>query len=196
MGKSFSRRNFFRLRFGDISEVLGETFAVKPESGEAVPEKARIRPPGALVGEDAFSTACDRCRLCSEACPYGVILHEGVASDKDEGLPYLDVEKNPCHWCPTMDCLNACPTGALAYGDDGEVAPIAKVSLNETTCLNSSGILCDTCSYRCPQDVRAIRIINRAPQLDLDACVGCGLCVFHCDSEPTSFTVNPLNDET
>lgn len=196
MAKQFSRRNLFRLRFDDLSELVSESLKAPKEDAKKEQEKEwRIRPPGAISDSDAFASACDRCKLCSEACPYGVILHEGVTSDEDEGLPYLEPQENPCRWCPSMACIEACPTKALAFSENGKVPPIAKVSLDLATCLTQQGILCDTCAYRCPASVKAIRMAGRSPIFNPGACVGCGLCVYHCDSEPSSFTIYRLNNE-
>ena len=189
MGKQFSRRNLFRLRLGDLSELARETLGASGEEIDSKEPELYIRPPGALAIEAAFLKACDRCRLCSEACPHGVIRHLGVADGPLEGSPFLQPESNPCRWCSDMPCNNACPSGALAFQEDGSVAPIAKASLNRSACLTESGILCDTCSYRCPQSIRAITMSGRSPSLNVDACVGCGLCAYYCDSEPSSFTV-------
>lgn len=189
MGKGFSRRNLFRLRLGDLSDLARETLSSDVKGNASTEEASYIRPPGAASDDDCFLSACDRCRLCSEACPYGVIKHSGVVDGALEGAPYLEPEKNPCRWCSDMPCIDACPTGALSFREDGSIAPIAKAKLNKGTCLTQEGILCDTCSYRCPQSIRAITMVGRAPVLDVGKCVGCGLCAYYCDSEPSSFTI-------
>ena len=189
MAKEFSRRNLFRLRLGDLSELARETIGASEEEPDSEAPPSYIRPPGALADEMAFLEACDRCTLCSEACPHGVIRHLGVADGLLEGSPFLQPETNPCRWCADMPCIRACPSGALAFQEDGSVSPIAKAKLNKGTCLTESGILCDTCSYRCPQNIRAITMSERSPKLDVNQCVGCGLCAYYCDSEPSSFTI-------
>jgi len=90
-----------------------------------------------------------------------------------------------------MDCIRACPTGALAFGEDGSVAAIGKAVLDLSTCLTREGILCDECVTVCPSEVKAMRSAGREPVLDEDLCVGCGLCVFHCPSSPTSIRITP-----
>lgn len=190
MGKQFSRRNLFRLRLGDLSDLARETIGSSEEVIDSEAPIRYIRPPGALSDDAAFLGTCDRCQLCSEACPHGVIQHLGVVDGPLEGSPFLQPEINPCRWCSDMPCIRACPSGALSFQEDGSVAPIAKAKLNKSTCLTESGILCDTCSYRCPQGVRAIRMSGRSPELSVDQCVGCGLCAYYCDSEPSSFTVD------
>ncbi len=192
MAKKFSRRNLFRLRWGDLSDLAGETLRRPAEESETEEEEDFIRPPGASSDDALFLSACDRCQLCSEACPYDVIKHSGVVDGEMEGAPYMEPEVDPCRWCSDMPCIKACPSGALSFQEDGSVAPIAKVKLNMNTCLTQDGILCDTCSYRCPQSVRAIKMVGRSPQLDVDKCVGCGLCAFYCDSEPSSLTIEQL----
>ena len=73
--------------------------------------------------------------------------------------------------------------------------PIAKVSLDLDKCLNTHGTLCDTCSYRCPAHVHAIRMVSRRPVLDTDRCTGCGMCIHYCDAEPAAFSLVFLDEE-
>ena len=112
-----------------------------------------------------------------------------------EGTPFLEPALAPCHWCPDMPCIAACPSGALRAPEGTPVPPIAKVALDLDRCLNTLGTLCDTCSYRCPSDIRAIRMIQRRPVLDLDRCTGCGMCVYHCEAEPSAFDLVYLDSD-
>ena len=69
---------------------------------------------------------------------------------------------------------------------------LCKKNLHLDECLTSEGILCDTCAQFCPSEVKAITMIRRAPVLDRDRCVGCGLCVYYCESDRQPLTVEPL----
>lgn len=183
MGQGISRRQFFRL---DLGAILSGARA-----GEA---PAPIRPPGALP-EPAFAAACGGragCRRCAEACPYGAIGYLGPDAGAAEGTPCMEPETSPCHWCPTMDCIAACPTGALRLGPGGSPRPIGTAHLDLAACLTAQGILCDACATACPREVRAVTVrFGRAPVLDADKCVGCGLCAFHCAAEPRAVAIVP-----
>ena len=181
MSDSISRRQFFRL---DLRAIA---------SGVRAADRPAIRPPGALPTEAAFVEACDGCRKCSQACPYDVILHLGPDAGTGEGTPYLDPEEAPCRWCASMDCVQACPTGALRLQAGEAPAPIAVARLQMDACLNSQGTLCDECATACPANVRAIRVrFGKMPELDPDACVGCGLCAWHCAAEQKALIIEPL----
>ncbi|NNC87453.1 MAG: 4Fe-4S binding protein [Akkermansiaceae bacterium] len=186
----FSRRQLFKLRLGDLSREVGRAVSGDGGEEEGVPF---IRPPGALEDEDAFLDTCERCHACAGACPYDVVRLFGPAFGPLEGTPFLEPAVAPCHWCEDMPCITACPSGALAREDGGAVPPIAKVSLDLDKCLNTTGTLCDTCSYRCPDTIRAIRMVRRRPVVDLDRCTGCGMCVYHCDAEPSAFEIVHLD---
>jgi ferredoxin-type protein NapG len=183
----FNRRQLFKLRLGDLSREVGRALggADESEDGEAVPF---VRPPGALADEEAFLAACERCHACADVCPHDAISPFGPAFGKLEGTPFMEPATTPCHWCEDMPCINACPSGALHLGESGAVAPLGKVALDLDRCLNTQGILCDTCAFRCPGHIKAIRMVQRRPVLDLDQCTGCGLCIFHCEAEPGAFT--------
>jgi ferredoxin-type protein NapG len=88
-----------------------------------------------------------------------------------------------------MPCIKACPSGALHQEEGVSIPPVGKVSLNLDLCLNTQGILCDTCSFRCPTHIKAIRMIRRKPVLDQDRCTGCGLCITHCEAQPSAFSL-------
>ena len=148
-----------------------------------------MRPPGALADEEVFLATCQRCGKCAEACPYGVIELLGPAAGRAEGTPVLEPAENPCRWCDSMDCVNACPSGALSLESDGNARPIGKATLHLDRCLTSQGILCDECAAVCPASVRAIRMVGRQPQLDEEVCVGCGLCAHYCASEPVAIDI-------
>lgn len=181
----FNRRQLFKIRLGDLSREAGK--AMSSTGSEEEQEQPFARPPGALESEDDFLNTCERCGACAAACPHQIVRKFGPTFGPLEDTPFLEPESAPCHWCEDMPCIEACPSGALRRDDP--VPPIAKVSLDRDQCLNSIGTLCDTCSYRCPSHIRAIRMARRFPVVDLERCTGCGMCVYHCEAEPTAFTI-------
>ena len=185
----FSRRQLFKLRFDDLTREIGDAVGPKKDSGESTTPEAQkfFRPPGASAIEEDFLSACERCHACADACPYECIDDFGPAAGRLEGTPFIDPRTVPCRWCEDMPCIKACPGDALQERPDQTVQPIGKVALDLKKCLNSEGILCDTCAYRCPTHIKAIRIVNRMPVLDLERCTGCGMCVYFCEAEPSAF---------
>ena len=184
MSTNLSRRQLFKIKLGDLRTLVEEK-----DDARQIP---LFRPPGALE-EAMFLQTCERCHACADACPYDVIQICGPASGSLEGPPQLTPGSEPCRWCPTMPCIDACPSGALSVGKSSAVAPIGKVHLNLDQCLTTEGILCDTCSVFCPDEINAIQMVKRSPVLDRDRCVGCGMCVFYCDSDKQPLTLEPFS---
>lgn len=169
-----------------------------PAAEHPVESISIIRPPGALSPDSDFLAACERCHACADACPHdGVIQTFGPSHGANEGSPFLTPREAPCRWCFDTPCISACPSDALQIPksdsqDPEPLAPIAAAVLDLDTCLNSQGTICDTCALMCPPHVKAIKMINRQPQLDAELCTGCGMCAYYCESEPGSITIVPL----
>jgi len=78
----------------------------------------RLRPPGALE-ENKFLAACIKCGQCVQVCPVEAI-HLG---DLDEGfgvgVPFINARTQACDFsCDAVQCVLACPTGALSHDVD------------------------------------------------------------------------------
>ena len=81
-----------------------------------------MRPPGALKNlknEQKFLAACIKCGQCVQVCPVNAIkladLDEGVGL----GVPYIDAREQACDFsCDGLQCVLACPTGALTHDLD------------------------------------------------------------------------------
>lgn len=166
-----------------------------------------LRPPGA--GEDKdFLAACIRCGQCVFACPTDVLHLAGPASALSAGTPYLNSRENPCNLCEGLDqleCIQACPTDALAWGP--EVAeldlydrlPTIRMGvavIDKETCLAWNEQICRSCLHACPFPDVAISLdeMNRAYIVE-DACIGCGLCDYACLTEPSSIRIVPKGME-
>ncbi len=189
MAAEFSRRNLFRLKPTDLAQLWVQSRRAASEEGQT---QARcIRPPGAAPVEADFLSACERCHKCIEACPFDAIHALGPVAGRAEGTPFLTPESRPCHWCPDMDCIRACPSGALRFGENQNVPPIAVAIIHPDRCLVSQGVLCDTCAVRCPTDLEAIRMQGRFPVLDAERCTGCGLCAHYCEADPGAISIRP-----
>ncbi len=85
-------------------------------------DSCRLRPPGALkdiCDEQKFLASCIKCGQCVQVCPVNAIkladLDEGVGI----GVPYIDAREQACDFsCDGLQCVLACPTGALTHDLD------------------------------------------------------------------------------
>ena len=137
------RRDFIRsslLAVGFVSLSLTGLLPVVRGSS------ARLRPPGALkttLDEQEFYAACIKCGQCVQVCPVNAIkladLDEGVGI----GVPYIDAREQACDFsCDGLQCVLACPTGALTHDLDYPADTrmgFARMD-NPKTCLATMGL--------------------------------------------------------
>ncbi|HMN71108.1 MAG TPA: 4Fe-4S dicluster domain-containing protein [Rhodoblastus sp.] len=75
----------------------------------------RLRPPGALDEED-FLAACIKCGQCVQVCPVNAIRLGDIDQFLGNGVPYIVARAQPCDFsCDAVQCVLACPTGALSH---------------------------------------------------------------------------------
>jgi ferredoxin-type protein NapF len=135
--------------------------------GEFSGRDMALRPPWALR-KRKFVQCCTRCDACSDACPTGIIVRG------QGGFPEVDFSRGECTFC--ADCVRACEAGALRYAAGAAWSVKAAIG---TACIALKQVVCRCCGDAC--DARAIRFKLRAggvavPELDTDACTGCGAC--------------------
>ncbi|MGE0080552.1 MAG: 4Fe-4S dicluster domain-containing protein [Thiohalomonadaceae bacterium] len=76
---------------------------------------ARLRPPGAL-NEDDFLASCIKCGQCVQVCPVQAIELGDIDDGFGIGVPYIAPRDQACDFsCDAVQCILACPTGALTY---------------------------------------------------------------------------------
>ena len=148
-----SRRGFLR---GRVRAVAAET-----------------RPPWALDEHD-FISACTRCDACIDACPTSILIRA------DGGYPAVDFSRGECTFC--SECVTRCEPRALSRRSPDALPWVLKAKIGPA-CLAESGVECRICGENCPTG--AIRFRPRLggvalPQLDVDACSGCGACFAPC----------------
>jgi len=150
-----------------------------------------IRPPGALP-EKQFLELCIRCGLCMKVCPTNAInptLSEaGIAGF---WTPRLVMIQGYCEYTCTL-CTEVCPTGAIqkltSQEKTSQPVRIGSAYVDRGRCLPWSGNgPCIVCEEHCPVSPKAIHMKEMAgdkniqlPYVDLNACVGCGICENKC----------------
>ena len=78
----------------------------------------RLRPPGAIE-EREFLAACIKCGQCVQVCPVQAIRLADIDDGFGNGAPYLMAREQACDFsCDAVQCVLACPTGALSHHID------------------------------------------------------------------------------
>jgi formate hydrogenlyase subunit 6/NADH:ubiquinone oxidoreductase subunit I/polyferredoxin len=180
-----------------------------------------IRPPGSL-GETEFLTRCIRCGECMKVCPTNAIqpamLESGV---EGLWTPILKMRVGYCEYSCVL-CSQVCPTGAIWKLTENEKlgkatggAPGAKNAgpvkigtafYDQGRCLPwAMATPCIVCEEFCPTAPKAIWVqaetvarrdgssmsVQR-PRIDVDRCVGCGICENVCpvQDRPAVYVTN------
>lgn len=156
-----------------------------------------IRPPGSLP-ESQFLKLCQRCGLCMKACPTNVInptlAEAGVAGF---WTPHLIMIQGYCEYTCTL-CGSVCPTGAIQditlAEKIGRPIKVGSAYIDRGRCLPWSGNApCIVCQEVCPTSPKAIylkqavvtspdekKLLVQLPHVDLQKCIGCGICENKC----------------
>ncbi|MEJ2593415.1 MAG: 4Fe-4S binding protein [Candidatus Thiodiazotropha sp.] len=114
--KAQSRRDFLRataLTAGVVGvSLLGFVPVVRGSS-------LRLRPPGAIKtpdDEQEFFAACIKCGQCVQVCPVEAIKLADMDDGFGIGVPHIEAREQACDFsCDGLQCVLACPTGALTH---------------------------------------------------------------------------------
>jgi MauM/NapG family ferredoxin protein len=183
-----------------ITSALAGLFAVPlfrstPNSKKGYSDSLLIRPPGALE-EREFLEKCVKCGECMKVCITNglqpTFLEAGL-----EGIwsPVLVPRVGYCEYRCTL-CGQVCPTGAikkLPFAEKKNIK-IGLAMIDKGKCLPyAHGTSCIVCEEVCPTAKKAIwfeeaavsdregrKKILKQPRVDLDLCIGCGICETKC----------------
>ncbi len=135
--------------------------------------------PPALPSRLVAQNPCEDCdHPCVHACEPAVIyLHPPGHSFR--GMPFLSFASGPCTFCNA--CVDACPLDHHATGVEG-IARLGIATLNQGTCMAWNGTICLSCQTACSYQAVSMDARSR-PQIQADACTGCGACVGICPAK-------------
>ena len=149
-----------------------------------------LRPPGAIEETD-FLDKCIRCRKCQEVCPYDSIITAHGNWGLAMGTPIISARDIPCYLCDDFPCIDICPSEALLPVDSKEEVRMGVAVIDESLCFAYNNIICRACYERCPIYREAITLKDELfPVVHAEKCVGCGICVNVCPTEPVSIKVD------
>ncbi len=168
---------------------------INPFSKEEFINPHLIRPPGALE-EKEFLKRCVRCGECMKVCITNG-LQPALLDGGIEALwtPVLVPKLGYCEYRCTL-CGQVCPTGAIKRLtlDEKKKIRIGLAMIDKGRCLPwAHATPCIVCEEVCPTPKKAIwlervSVRNRdgmvvelqQPHIDLELCIGCGICEARC----------------
>lgn len=130
-----------------------------------------ILPPWA-VDDMQFVKQCTRCSDCLFVCETK-ILTKG-----DGGFPVVEFDKGECSFC--AKCVEVCKQPIFRPRSEKPWQHKIEIS---SACLTKHRIECRSCQDSCPMGAICFRLqIGSAaqPEVNLDACNGCGACLKSC----------------
>lgn len=166
-----------------------------PVSKQGYSNPSLIRPPGALE-EKEFLKRCVKCGECMKVCITNG-LQPTLFEAGFEGIwsPLLVPKIGYCEYRCTL-CGQVCPTGAIKKLDLKEKSKIriGLAMIDKGRCLpHAYATPCIVCEEVCPTPKKAIwfdtakvkdrngkEITVQQPRVDLELCIGCGICEAKC----------------
>lgn len=165
--------------------------AALPIAESLPPQKAVLRPPGALPEPD-FLRTCILCQECIRVCPTGglqpALLEAGLAG---LGTPVLVPRQGGCALnpsCPDL-CAQVCPVGAILPVTK-ETMHIGVAHVIRESCLAwDQGAKCLVCVEACLNS--AAVTYNGRVTVNPNLCTGCGRCESGCPVPGSAIRVIP-----
>ncbi len=168
---------------------------ISPAGRDGPPNPSLIRPPGAL-DEPEFLARCVRCGECMKVCITNG-LQPSLLEAGLEGIwtPVLVPRTGYCEYACTL-CGQVCPTGAITplAADRKARVKIGLAMIDRGRCLPwAHATPCIVCEELCPTPRKAVwfepgealtpsgeLVRIKKPRVDLDLCIGCGICEARC----------------
>jgi len=179
-------------------------------ASSVAPNPLLIRPPGSLA-EAEFLGRCVRCGQCMKVCITGG-LQPAFMQAGLEGLwtPVLVPRVGYCEYRCTL-CGQVCPTGAIERLtlERKLKTSIGLAMVDLSRCLpHAHARPCIVCEEVCPTSPKAVvleekvmtapdgaQVRLRQPRVDLEKCIGCGICEAECPVTGTpAITVTTLGE--
>lgn len=186
--KGVSRRDLLTFWRRPLETAVKTVVPPKP-----LPQVRRaypLRPPGTMH-ELILQKHCTHCGLCVEACPADAIALLGADWGTAAGTPAIDARRQPCVLCTGLKCTAVCPSGALQMTINPTEVRMGTARVDTATCVTHHGKACTACSTRCPIPGALGFDDGGKLQVNVEHCVGCGLCEHFCPTEPQSIRVQP-----
>jgi len=191
-----------------VAGILSVPFLrIRPLSGSGYFNRKLIRPPGSL-DEREFLKRCIRCGECMKVCITNG-LQPTLFDAGMEGIwtPKLVPRIGYCEYRCTL-CGQVCPTGAIRQLtiNEKEGTKIGVAMIDMGRCLPYAyGKPCLVCEEVCPTPKKAIWLESvqikdrdgndmmiKQPKVDINRCVGCGICEAFCPvkGEPAIYVIS------
>jgi ferredoxin-type protein NapG len=199
--KPVDRRRFFRLGLAEILRPLAT--AAKPlerlahqigkldQPDRPAAPPVWLRPPGSLP-EAQFRQTCSRSGDCVRVCPVHAIKIDAAAAG---GVPFIDADSAACVVCTGLQCMSACPSGAIKPTSINDI-DMGTAVWHSSTCVRSRGESCTICIDQCPLGSAAIELKAGRVAVNPLGCIGCGVCQQKCPTSPKSIVVIPIAAKT
>jgi len=99
----------------------------------------------------------------------------------------------------TLKCTDACPSGALQLvrkepGDIQRKVSMGVAEIDLALCYSYNNWSCGACFWACPFPNQALKLgLWEKPEVNAEACVGCGCCERACIRYPQAIRVRTSN---